>query len=92
MHSVDPAESKEILTRLKTTRGHISGVERMIEEDKTCEEILVQLLAIRSSIQKVSAVVAQRYANTCLVDALENGENQQEILNKAIETIMKLSQ
>lgn len=92
VHGVDLTESKEIITRLKTTRGHIAGVERMIEDDKTCEEILMQLLAIRSSIQKVSAVVAQRYANTCLVDALEKGENQQEILNKAIETIMKLSQ
>lgn len=92
MHSVDPSESRELLTRLKTTRGHIAGVERMIEENKTCEEILMQLLAIRSSIQKVSASVAQRYANTCLTDALAKGENQQESLSKAIETIMKLSQ
>ncbi len=92
MHYIDPFESKEILSRLKTTRGHIAGVERMIEEEKTCEEILVQLLAIRSSIQKVSAAVAQRYANTCLLEALEQRENRQEVLNKAIETIMKLTQ
>ncbi|MDI6813102.1 MAG: metal-sensitive transcriptional regulator [Desulfitobacteriaceae bacterium] len=92
MHRVDPLESKEILSRLKTARGHIAGVERMIEEEKTCEEILLQLLAIRSSIQKVSAVVAQRYANTCLLDAIEQGESRQEVVNKAIETIMKLSQ
>ncbi|MHB1653956.1 MAG: metal-sensitive transcriptional regulator [Desulfitobacteriaceae bacterium] len=92
MASVDPTESKEILTRLRTARGHIAGVERMIEEEKTCEEILMQLLAIRSAIQKVSAVVAQRYAHTCLLDAIENGENRQEVLNKAIETLMKLSQ
>lgn len=92
MHQVDPQESKEILSRLKTARGHIAGVERMIEEDKTCEEILLQLLAIRSSIQKVSAVVAQRYANTCLLDAIEQGESRRDVLNKAIETIMKLSQ
>lgn len=92
MTSVDPSESKMILSRLKTARGHIAGVERMIEEEKPCEEILMQLLAIRSSIQKVSAVVAQRYANTCVIEAIENGENKQEVLNKAIETIMKLSQ
>lgn len=92
MHHVDPQESKEILSRLKTARGHIAGVERMIEEDKTCEEILLQLLAIRSSIQKVSAVVAQRYANTCLLDAIEQGESQREVVNKAIKTIMKLTQ
>lgn len=92
MTSVNPAESREILKRLRTARGHIAGVERMIEEEKTCEEILMQLLAIRSSIQKVSAVVAQRYANTCLLEAIEKGENKQDVLNKAIETLMKLSQ
>jgi len=35
---VDSEEVKQILTRLKTARGHISGVERMIEEEKSCEE------------------------------------------------------
>jgi len=88
----DPAETKQILTRLKTVRGHVAAVERMIEEDKTCEEILLQLVAIRSAIHKVSIVVAQRYANTCMLDALEKGEDRQQVLNKAIETLMKLNQ
>ena len=92
MKHVDPAETKQILTRLKTVRGHVAAVERMIEEDKNCDEILLQLVAIRSAIHKVSVVVAQRYANTCMVEALESGENRQEIINKAIETLMKLNQ
>lgn len=92
MKSVDPAETKQILTRLKTVRGHVAAVERMIEEEKSCEEILMQLVAIRSAVQKVSIVVAQRYANTCMIDALEQGEDRQEVLNKAIETLMKLNQ
>lgn len=90
--SIDPKDTKKILTRLKTVRGHVAAVERMIEEGKTCEEILLQLVAIRSAVQKVSVVVAQHYANTCMVEALEKGENQQEVMSKAVETLLKLNQ
>jgi DNA-binding FrmR family transcriptional regulator len=91
MQEADQEEMKQILTRLKTVRGHISGVERMIEEDKSCEDILLQLVAIRSAVHKVSVIVAQKYANTCLIEAIEQGESRQEALNKAIDTLMKLN-
>lgn len=89
---VDSEEAKQILTRLRTVRGHISGVERMIEEEKSCEEILLQLVAIRAAVHKTSVIVAQRYASSCLIEALDQGEDRQDALNKAIETLMKLNQ
>ncbi|WP_325389044.1 metal-sensitive transcriptional regulator [Desulfitobacterium sp.] len=92
MNNIDPEETQKILIRLKTVRGHVAAVERMIEEGKDCDEVLHQLLAIRSAVQKVSVVIAQRYTNICLIEALEKGENQQEVMNKAIETLMKLNQ
>lgn len=92
MKEVDSKEVKQILTRLKTVRGHISGVERMIEEEKSCEEILLQLVAIRSAVHKTSVIVAQHYASSCLIEAIDQGEDRQDVLNKAIETLMKLNQ
>lgn len=92
MKELDSKEVKQILTRLKTVRGHIVGVERMIEEKKSCEEVLLQLAAIRSAVHKTSVIVAQRYANCCLVEAVDQGEERQDVLNKAIETLMKLNQ
>ncbi|HVJ49316.1 metal-sensitive transcriptional regulator [Desulfitobacterium sp.] len=92
MNDIDPEETQKIQIRLKTVRGHVAAVERMIEEGKECGEVLHQLVAIRSAVQKVSVVIAQRYANICLIEALEKGENQQEVMNKAVETLMKLNQ
>lgn len=89
---MDPDEVKQILTRLKTVRGHIAGVERMIEEGKNCDDILMQLVAIRSAVHKASVIVAQRYANSCLMEAIDQGEDHKIAMNKAIETLMKLSQ
>ena len=74
MKYTDLTETKQILTRLKTVRGHVAAVERMIEEEKTCEEVLLQLVAIRSA------------------EAIDKGEDRQQILNKAIDTLMKLNQ
>lgn len=92
MKNVDPAETKMILSRLKTVRGHISGVERMLTEEKKCEEIFLQLVAIRSSIHKISIIVAQRYAHTCMTDAIDEGEDLQVVMNRAIDTLMKFNQ
>ncbi|EHQ90370.1 metal-sensitive transcriptional regulator [Desulfosporosinus youngiae] len=92
MKEVDPEEVQKILTRLKTVRGHIAGVERMIEEDKSCEDILLQLVAIRSAVHKTSVIIAKHYASSCLLEAIDSGEDRQEVLSKAIETLMTLNQ
>ena len=92
MKNVDPEETKAIITRLKTVRGHVSAVERMMEEEKKCEEIFLQLVAIRSAVHKVSVIVAQRYAKTCMTDAIEQGDDIQVVLDRAIATLIKLNQ
>ena len=92
MKNVDPEETKSIITRLKTVRGHISAVERMMDEEKKCEDIFLQLVAIRSAVHKVSVIVGQRYAKTCMVNAIEEGEDLETVQNRAIATIMKLNQ
>lgn len=92
LKNIDPEERKKILTRLKTVKGHVAAVERMVEDGKSCEEVLHQLIAIKSAVQKVSVVIAQQYANICLVEAMEQGEDKKEVMNKAVETLMKLNQ
>lgn len=92
MRNSNAVQNSNILTRLKVTKGHVAAVVHMIEEDKSCEEILLQLEAIRASLLKISIFVAQHYAETCILDALDKGQNHQEILNKSIETLMKVNQ
>lgn len=89
---IDPEERKKILTRLKTVKGHVAAVERMVEEGKSCEEVLHQLIAIKSAVQKVSIVIAQQYANICFVEAMEKSDDKKDVMNKAVETLMKLNQ
>jgi DNA-binding FrmR family transcriptional regulator len=82
---------KNILNRLKTIKGHIGGVEKMIEEDKTCEEILLQVGAVKASIHKVGVVIMEDYARECIATNEKMTEEEIVKLEKVIQTLLDFS-
>lgn len=82
---------KNIINRLKTIKGHIAGVERMIEDDKCCNDILLQLAAIKASVHKVGLVVMEESAMNCLVTDDESGMVDKEEMEKIIKTLIQFS-
>jgi len=64
----DPSVKAEVLARLKNVRGHIAGIERMMEEDQPCANLLVQIAAVRSSIDKIGYFLLENNAVNCLCD------------------------
>lgn len=85
-------EDLQILKRLKIIKGHVNAVEHMLGEERSYEEIVMQLEAIRSAIVKTTAVAAQCYAKSCISDVLLKGDKSGDALNKPIELLMKVSQ
>jgi DNA-binding FrmR family transcriptional regulator len=79
---------KNIINRLKTIKGHIAGVERMIEDDKCCNDVLLQLAAIKAS---VGLVVMEESAMNCLVTDDESGMVDKEEMEKIIKTLIQFS-
>lgn len=69
---VDPFR-EGVIGRLKTVKGHITGIEKMVGEGKPCQEILVQIAAVRSSIHKVGLMIVEENALNCLA-GVEEGE------------------
>jgi len=66
-----------VLTRLKTVEGHLRGIERMVEDDDYCIDIIRQIQAVQSALNKVSSMVLQGHLNSCLITAVR-GENPDE--------------
>ncbi|AVK61409.1 hypothetical protein C5Z25_06330 [Lactobacillus sp. CBA3605] len=60
--------SKQITTRLKRSAGQLDGVLRMMAEDRPCDEVLVQLSAVKSSVDKAMKLVIARNISDCLDD------------------------
>jgi len=65
-------EKKQIQTRLRRIEGQIKGIEKMIESDICCRDILIQIAAVRAAVNKVGGLVLKNYAKTCLVEDENN--------------------
>ena len=67
--------SKQIQTRLKRSAGQLDGVLRMMDEGRPCDDVLVQLSAVKSSIDKAMKLVIARNINNC-VDNMTSADVQ----------------
>lgn len=82
---------KKIINRLRTIKGHIAGIEKMVEENKSCDEILVQIAAIRSSVNKVGLAILENNAETCILASDEDGKVDQEDVKRVIKSFVNFS-
>lgn len=76
---MDPLVQTEILNRLKTVKGHIAGIERMVEEGQHCANILIQLSAIRSSIEKIGLFALENSAVECLCGNSDSPDEKKKV-------------
>ena len=67
-------EKKLIINRLNRIAGQVNGISKMIENDEYCNDILVQLSAVKNSIKSLSTLILENHLYTCVPKALENGE------------------
>lgn len=65
------------LIRMKTIEGHIRGIEKMIEGDAYCIDVISQIQAVQSALNKVSNIILEEHLNSCLITAVR-GDDQQE--------------
>jgi DNA-binding FrmR family transcriptional regulator len=79
---------EEILNRMKKIEGQAKGIQKMIEEDKCCGDIMVQISAIRSAINKVGGLIMDRYIKECLRESLKD-KNSDNSIEEIIETIVR---
>lgn len=71
------AHRRKVLARLSRIEGHVRAVKRMVEQDVSCPEVLIQLAAIRSALNGVGRVILEDHVRGCMMDAAQNGEFEQ---------------
>jgi len=85
----DNEEKQKILNRLKRLEGQIRGLQGMVSSDKDCEEVLTQVMAVKSAINKVGLHVIGHSMKRCLIRA--EGRTPDELVDEAIQTFLKYS-
>ena len=83
--------SDEILARLRRIEGQISGLQRMIEEDRYCIDVLTQISSATKSLQSVATGMLDDHVRHCVRDAIGQGEGAaDEKVDEALEVIHRL--
>jgi len=70
---------EDVIKRLARIEGHVRGVRRMVEEDKSCPEVLLQLVAVRAALNKVSRIVFEDHVETCISKAIKEGAGESAV-------------
>jgi DNA-binding FrmR family transcriptional regulator len=68
------ATHQDTIPRLKRIEGQVRGIIRMVEEERYCMDILVQLQAVKAALAKVEAEVLKQHADHCVEDAIASGD------------------
>jgi DNA-binding FrmR family transcriptional regulator len=64
---------EQVRTRIRRIAGQVAGVERMVEEDRYCVDVLLQVAAVRAALDGVGKLILRSHVETCVSDALVSG-------------------
>lgn len=89
-HSHSHENTKAVINRLSRAIGHLQSVKRMVEDGRDCSEVLIQISAVKSSINNIGKIILHDHIQHCIVDAIETGNDEAlKDLNSAIDKFIK---
>ncbi len=84
----DPAEKKNLMNRLSRIEGQVRGLEKMIDEDAYCPDVLVQASAVSSAINSFNKALMAEHIRSCVVEDIKEGN--EETIEELISVLQKL--
>ena len=81
-------EYKDLMNRLKRIEGQVRGLQKMLESDAYCPDILVQVSAVNSALNAFSKTLLASHMKTCVVEDINEGRD--ETIDELVETLRKV--
>lgn len=78
-------EKDQLIKRLKRIEGQVRGIQKMIEEDRYCVDVLIQVTAANNALKKVGMNLMERHMSHCVSKAIQTGSG-----NEAIQELLKV--
>ena len=76
-------EKKNLITRVNKLTGQMNGIKRMIEDDRYCDDILIQLSAIDKSIKSLANIILENHMHSCLIKDIKN--DNYEVIDEIVQ-------
>ncbi len=84
-------DKKEIVVRLRKMEGQLKGIQRMVEGDKYCVDVLNQLSSVIAATQKVAAIILRDHIRGCIRDAMTRDEHSDEYMDELMAVIERFT-
>lgn len=78
-HSHSEESVRKVVNRLSRIEGHIRGIKNMVQSDRSCPDVLVQVAAVRGALDGVARLILDEHLSECVVRAAEQGNIEAEI-------------
>jgi DNA-binding FrmR family transcriptional regulator len=84
---MDEAKKKQVKNRLRSIEGHVRGIERMVEEDAYCIDVIKQAMAVQHALEKVNGIILENHLQTCVTTAIrgEEAEERERVIGELLE-------
>ena len=76
-------DAKNLHQRLNRVQGQIKAIDKMVDQDVPCEDILIQVNAAKSALHKVGQIILEGHLNHCVRDGIEHGDADKTIADFA---------
>ena len=84
----DEASVRQLRNRLNRMAGQLNGIGRMLDENRYCGDILIQIAAVEKALQNFGYIILKEHMETCVVEEIRDGNL--EIMDEAVELMKKL--
>lgn len=85
------AHKSQVQGRLKRIEGQVRGVQKMVDDDRYCIDVLTQVGAVKAALDAVALLLLQDHTEHCVVEAIQAGDGSKKVreLNDAVERLVK---
>jgi DNA-binding FrmR family transcriptional regulator len=84
---MDETKKKQVKNRLRSIEGHVRGIERMVEEDAYCIDVIKQSIAVQRALEKVNGIILENHLQTCVTTAIrgEEAEERERVIGELLD-------
>ncbi|ABQ47881.1 hypothetical protein P563_02122 [Staphylococcus aureus M1423] len=80
---------KKMINRINRIQGQLNGIIKMMEEGKDCKDVITQISASKSSLQRLMGIIISENLIECVKVAADDEESSQELINEAVNLLVK---
>jgi CsoR family transcriptional regulator, copper-sensing transcriptional repressor len=86
---VDDQAKSGVIRRLQSVEGHVRGIQRMMEEDKYCIDVIKQIEAVQAALNKINEMILESHLHTCVTTAIRGNdpERREAVINEILDVI-----